>query len=76
MPLMHYALSSSAIMKDSSTYWLAIVTALIQQQICVFLSHLRILWFLISRPAGICMPHKSQRSRGYFPSCATAIRNK
>ena len=75
-PSMHSSSSFPVKLKDASAPWLAIATSLPCHRICMFLSHLRVLWCLISRPDGMFIPHKSQQGIGYLPSCTTAICEK
>ena len=73
---MHSDLYSPMRLKEASTHQIAIAMSLFCHRICVLLLHLLLLWRFISCPYGMCMPHKSQRSRGPFPSCTTTTREK
>ena len=71
---MHSELYYPVRMNFASSHQLAIATSLLCHHIYVLRSHCFVLWFLSSRPSGMCITHRSQRGSGYLPSCTNAIR--
>ena len=75
-PYMQSMSSSSERLNVVLSHWLSVATSFLRHRICVFWSHQFVRWCLSIRPAGICIPHRSQQSSGYLPSCTTAIQAK
>ena len=73
-PSMHSESYSPVRLNVASLHPLAIATSLLCHHICVFWSHQIVRWCLSSRPAGMCILHRSQWGSRSLPSCSTAIR--
>ena len=71
-PSIHSASSSPVSLKVASNHLSEITTSLLCHRIWVFLSHRTVLWCLMSRPDGMCIPHKSQRGSGSATYWTTA----
>ena len=72
-PSKHSSSSSPLRLKVSPMQFSDISTSLLHHLIWLFLSHLVIRWCLMSRPSGMCIPHKLQQGRGSFLSWNTTF---
>ena len=71
-PSMYSTSSSPVRLKVSSEHPSAIATSLICHLIWVFLSQRAVLWYLMRRLTGMCIPNKSQQGRNLAPSWTNA----